>query len=218
MPVCKTGPVTAITSLSPAAGSRLREAILRTAAELLADKGFGGLFMGEVASRAGVSRQTVYNEFGNKQGLVQSVALHTAAEFLGGIGERLSAAPDVLAGMRDATIFTIRHGAENRIVAAMLGHHRAEDLLPFVTTRGEPVLAACAEVATDFLRERMPAMSPDYAAQLGEGVARLIISHLLLKTGTAEQAADAVTLFVAPALVAYSSTSDVYIGHQGGLS
>lgn len=196
----------------------MREAVLDAAAKLLAERGFGGLHMVDVATAVGVSRQTVHNEFGNKQSLVQAVALRTTAEFLDGVVRRLASSPEVLSGIRAATIFIIEHGAENPIVASMLGGEGAEDLLPFVTTRGRPVLTACAEVATAALLERLPGLDAARAAQLGEGMARLTISHLLLATGDADQAADAVVAFVAPALAAYSSTSEVHSGPSGGLS
>src|SRR5215472_12435867 len=109
--------------------------------------------MADVAAAAGVSRQTVYNEFGNKTALVQAVALRTTAEFLEGIHRRFEAAPDLLSGIHRAVVYTIEHGRENTLVAAALGTQVGEDLLPLLTTRAEPVLTAATELAAAHYRE-----------------------------------------------------------------
>jgi AcrR family transcriptional regulator len=53
---------------------RTRAAILAAARDLLASTGGPGLSAGAVAHRAGVSRITVYNQFGSKAGLVRELA------------------------------------------------------------------------------------------------------------------------------------------------
>lgn len=207
-----------ITSSPERTLSPVRAAVLDAATTLLAQRGFGGLRMVDVAAEVGVSRQTVHNEFGNKQALVQAVALRTTAEFLDGVVQRLASTVDILDGIRAATVFIVEHAAENPIVASMLGGSGAEDLLPFVTTRGRPVLRACAEVAATHLLDRLPGLSRERADQLGEGLARLTISHLLLSTGDAQQAADSVLALIAPAIAAYSSTETVHTEPPGGMS
>jgi AcrR family transcriptional regulator len=53
---------------------RTREAILAAARDVLASAGGSGLSAGAVARRAGVSRITVYNQFGSKDGLLRQLA------------------------------------------------------------------------------------------------------------------------------------------------
>ena len=53
---------------------RTRAAILAAARDLLASAGSSGLSAGAVARRAGVSRITVYNQFGSKDGLLRQLA------------------------------------------------------------------------------------------------------------------------------------------------
>ncbi len=50
-----------------------REAILRAAADVFAEEGFAGASIDAIASRAGVSRQTVYNQLGDKDNLFKVV-------------------------------------------------------------------------------------------------------------------------------------------------
>jgi AcrR family transcriptional regulator len=53
---------------------RLRDELLDAAYEAIVSGGYDGLRMAEVGRRIGVSRQTVYNEFGDKWGVLQAVA------------------------------------------------------------------------------------------------------------------------------------------------
>jgi AcrR family transcriptional regulator len=182
----------------------LREALLVAATELLPEKGFAGLRMADVASHAGVCRQTVYNEFGNKTALVQAVVLRTTGEFLEGVSCRLDDAPDLVTGIRRAVRYTIEHASENRLVAAALGAE--EGLLPLLTTKGEPILRAACELGVEHYRTFEPGLSAEDAAVIAEAVVRLSLSHLVLRTHTAAEAADSVCAAIAPAIRHYSST------------
>ncbi|MEV6830182.1 TetR family transcriptional regulator [Amycolatopsis sp. NPDC051102] len=189
-----------MTSFTERTKASLREALLDAAADLLPDRGHAGLRMADVAAKAGVSRQTVYNEFGNKAALTQAVALRTASEFLDGIRQRFETADGLLAGIHHAVVYTIEHARENRLVAAALGTEAGEDLLPLLTTRGEPILTAAADLAAEQYREFEPGLSAEAAALLAETVVRLSLSHLVLSTHSAAEAADAVTAVMEPAI------------------
>ncbi|RSM43000.1 TetR/AcrR family transcriptional regulator [Amycolatopsis balhimycina DSM 5908] len=189
-----------MTSFTDRTKASLREALLDAAADLLPDRGHAGLRMADVAARAGVSRQTVYNEFGNKAALTQAVALRTASEFLDGIRQRFQTADGLLAGIHHAVVYTIEHARENRLVAAALGTEVAEDLLPLLTTKGEPILTAATDLAAEQYREFEPGLPAEAAALLAETAVRLSLSHLVLSTHSAAEAADAVTAVLAPAI------------------
>ncbi|RJQ87027.1 TetR family transcriptional regulator [Amycolatopsis panacis] len=189
-----------MTSFTERTRASLREALLDAAAELLPDHGHRALRMADVAARAGVSRQTVYNEFGSKAALTQAVALRTAAEFLDGIHLRFENAESLPAGIRDAVVYTIEHARENRLVAAALGTDAGEDLLPLLTSRGEPILTAAVELGTRHYLKLAPQLSAESAALLAETVVRLSLSHLVLPTHSAAEAAEAVVAVVTPAI------------------
>ncbi|OQO93207.1 TetR family transcriptional regulator [Saccharomonospora piscinae] len=190
--------MSSITPFTERARASLREQLLDATAALLPRGGYAGLRMADVATAVGVSRQTVYNEFGSKSALVQAVALRTLAEFTDGVRQRLDGADDVLAGIRAATAYTVRHAKENRLVAAVTGAEAAEDLLPLLTTRGQPVLHAATDLAESYLRERLPAIhDPRFVA---ETMTRLTLSYVVLPTRSATDAAEAVCAAVGPLL------------------
>lgn len=194
-----------VTPFSERVRESLREQLLASAADLLPSRGFQRLRMADVAAATGVSRQTVYNEFGSKEALVEAVAMRTAAEFLEGVDARLRAAPDVLAGLREALTFALRHAGENRLVASVLGGTEAEDLMPFLTTKSQPVLRPSVELISSHLRERVPEMDRAQADLIAENAVRLVFSHMVLPTAPPARAADDLVRFIAPAVTHYES-------------
>ena len=56
----------------------LRDSILDGMRELLLTRDWSSITLSDVAKAAGISRQTIYNEFGSRQGLAQGYALRLA--------------------------------------------------------------------------------------------------------------------------------------------
>ncbi|MDJ0462138.1 TetR/AcrR family transcriptional regulator [Streptomyces sp. H27-C3] len=67
-----------------------RDALLDAAFIALADRPWSGVRMVDVASSAGVSRQTLYNEFGSKDGLARALVLREADAYLAGVERALA--------------------------------------------------------------------------------------------------------------------------------
>ncbi|MEV8392166.1 MULTISPECIES: TetR/AcrR family transcriptional regulator [unclassified Streptomyces] len=78
-----------------------REALLGSALSALAELPWSAIRMVDVASGAGVSRQTLYNEFGSKDGLARALTRREADRYLHGVerllGERADAADRLVA-------------------------------------------------------------------------------------------------------------------------
>ncbi|WP_170211612.1 TetR/AcrR family transcriptional regulator [Saccharothrix australiensis] len=179
--------------------TQLTRALLDAAADLLAARGFRGLRMADVATRAGVSRQTVYNEFGNKERIVDAVARYKTEQFLAGVRERLAGTPDPVDGIREAMRFVFSLAAEDPLTNSVLaGGTRAEDVLPLVTTKGGPVLAAATAVFLEHVRAHWPRVPAERAELIAETVVRTAISHLLTPTRHGVDAVMAVTTALLP--------------------
>ncbi|GGM43286.1 TetR family transcriptional regulator [Longimycelium tulufanense] len=187
-------------SLRQRVRASLREELLDAATDLLAEHGFRGFRMVDVAKAAGVSRQTVYNEFGDKTGLATAVAERASAHFLDGLADSLRVAPSVVSGLRSAALYTLRYGARDRLISAILVGDHAADLLPFLTTRVGPVVRPASEMVTRYLRENLPRLPTGHAALIADSLVRLTLSHLVLPSSGPEEAADAVAAMGAAAL------------------
>ncbi|ALO96049.1 MULTISPECIES: TetR/AcrR family transcriptional regulator [Streptomyces] len=97
-----------------------RESLLDAAYTALARRPWSAVRMVDVAASAGVSRQTLYNEFGGKDGLARALVRREADGYLAGV-ERALAGP---AGARDRLTATAEWTAtaarDNMLVRAML--------------------------------------------------------------------------------------------------
>jgi AcrR family transcriptional regulator len=68
----------------------VRESLLNAALAALADLPWSAVRMVDVASAAGVSRQTLYNEFGSKDGLARALVRREADTYLYGVERALA--------------------------------------------------------------------------------------------------------------------------------
>jgi len=71
-----------------------RESLLDAAATALARRPWSAVRMVDVAAAAGVSRQTLYNEFGSKEGLARALVRREADGYLAGVERALAAHTD----------------------------------------------------------------------------------------------------------------------------
>ncbi|WP_328536797.1 TetR/AcrR family transcriptional regulator [Streptomyces sp. NBC_00344] len=88
-----------------------RESLLDSALSAITAQPWSGVRMVDVASAAGVSRQTLYNEFGSKDGLVRALVRREADRYLLGVDRVLAGpAPDAerLAGIAEWTVSAAR--------------------------------------------------------------------------------------------------------------
>jgi AcrR family transcriptional regulator len=102
--------------------SRSREAILRAALELFAERGFGRTTMAEVAARAGVSKGLIYTHVSSKDDLLREIVverIRQVEEVRAGVG-RLGTAGDRLLRFLRASLADVRdHADELRLYVAL---------------------------------------------------------------------------------------------------
>ena len=160
--------------------SPTRLALLDAAAAAVLAGDWARVRMADVARAAGVSRQTLYYEFGSKDGLAEALTLHEAQRYLDGSEAAYAAhegSPAEAIGA--ATEYTLREAAGNPLLKAVLTDD-AGGLLPFLTTRGEAVLAAASRHCRDHLTASWPQLPEAEVRLVADLVIRLTLSHLVL--------------------------------------
>lgn len=173
-----------------------REALLDAAYDAALAGDWERVRMADVARAAGVSRQTLYYEFGSKDALAEALALREAARWIAGAeaavgGHDGSPASAVAA----STQWTLEEAARNPLLKAVLTDD-VGGLLPYLTTRSEHLQAAARQHCADHLAARRPDLPQERVALVADTVVRLQFSHLLLPGGRPEQVAHDVAAVV----------------------
>jgi AcrR family transcriptional regulator len=118
-----------------------RESLLDAAYSALALRPWSAVRMVEVAAAAGVSRQTLYNEFGSKEGLARALVRREADAYLAGVERALAVRGDVRDRLTAVADWTASAARQNALVRAMLTGCWSERL-PSPTLSAVPSAAA----------------------------------------------------------------------------
>lgn len=166
-----------------------RDALLEAAYDAALAGDWERVRMADVARAAGVSRQTLYYEFGSKDALAEAVALREAARWIEGaeaavVGHEGSPSEAVAAG----TQWTLEEAARNPLLKAVLTDD-VGGLLPFLTTRAELLQKAARDHCAEHLSSHWPDIPADRVRLVADTVTRLQFSHLVLPGGRPEQVA-----------------------------
>jgi AcrR family transcriptional regulator len=174
----------------------LRDGLLDAAAELIAQRGYRGVRMQDIADLAGVSRQTVYNEFGDKWGLSQALLLRDNERYLDGVDEALSSHEDLHEAVAAAVVYSLQTAADDPLKKAILTGAGSEDLLPLLTTQAEPMLFAARTRIIDHALRQWPELDPVAVSDVADAVIRLTLSHGMLPAEPPEHVARVVARIV----------------------
>ncbi len=173
---------------------QLREQALQAAHALVVERGWSQVRMGVVAAQTGVSRPTLYKEFGDKQGLGEALILRETERFLTGMADLLEQhSTDIAAGIQAAVAFVLAEADASPLLRGILTSARAgdDDLLPLLTTRSAPVLTAATQTLVSWFGVHFPALDAEDLADSADALARLAVSHLVLpaedRTRTAQR-------------------------------
>jgi AcrR family transcriptional regulator len=186
---------------SEAARELLRDRVMDAVGDLLRERAWGALTMSDVAERAGVSRQTLYNGFGSRAELARMYLAREAEAFLSAADEAIRAHADDPQRALTAALEGFLVAAESHpLVVAITSPDAAGELLPLVTTRGGPLVdAARAHLATSIL-DTWPGVSRRSAEALAEVLVRLAISYAALPAASPAETAERVACMLGPAI------------------
>ena len=144
--------------------------------------------MSDIAAAAGVSRQTLYKEFGNRDEFGLAFVIHEGERFLddveAAVREHLD---DPRAAVGAALELFLRTAGEDPLIRILLSDDGTGGMLPFVTTQGMPVVQWATARLGATIEEGWPQAPKADVALLAESLVRLAISYI---TGPSELAGD----------------------------
>ncbi len=189
----------AVTPYAVAARELLRTTLLDAMRELLRTRAWGEITMAEVARAAGVSRQTLYKEFGSRHDLAQAYVLREVDRFLASVEDAVNAhLHDPSTALAAAFDVFLAAAADDPLVRAVVAGAGGDELLPLVTTQGEPVLARATGQLAALLRRGWPDLAGEDASLLAECVVRMAISFAALPQGPSGLDGASVAALLAP--------------------
>ena len=168
----------------PVAQMATGERILAAAAEMTAELGWSGVTMAALAERVGVSRQTVYNEWGSRDRLAEAMVLRELGAFLDEVDAGFDAHPDDLeSAVADAISRVLGLARVNPLLRAIVtATHGAEtELVPLLTTRADVVIAVASERVRDRLAS-YPGVRRAVVDVTVDVLVRTVLSHVMQPT------------------------------------
>ena len=183
----------------------VRDRLLDAAQAMIEDTGWSSVTMARIAERAGVSRQTVYNEFSNKHGLAEQLAMRELARFLDVVRDRMAAETTLVEGIRAACEGALLMGEQSllvRTIVTSLPEEQDADFLQILTTEsGEIVEAAVMVVKQSVVDLYPPTPVTDAELEVAvEIVVRLVLSAITRPSKPPREAAGDIAWIVGMAL------------------
>jgi AcrR family transcriptional regulator len=188
-----------------AARALLRETLFGAARDELQERAWSQITMSDVSAAAGVSRQTLYKEFGSRKEFGQAFVIQEGERFLDAVEAAVREHLDDPRAAVGAALETfLRSAGEDPLVRILLSDDGTGGMLPFVTTQGMPVVQWATARLTGVIEEGWPQAPAKKTALLAESLVRLAISYITAPSGppetTAAQAGELLGPFIDRAL------------------
>lgn len=157
----------------------LRSAILDAMRELLHDRDWSKITLGDIATEAKVSRQTLYNEFGSRAGLAQAYAMRLTEDLVNHVQVAIDAnIGDVHTALDEAFRHFIRDSATDPLVQSLVIGDAKLDLLRLVTLDAEPLLEHAAYLLSVYLQESWIGATQEQGDLMAQYLVRVALSFI----------------------------------------
>ncbi|GEE01603.1 putative transcriptional regulator, TetR family protein [Gordonia spumicola] len=191
------------TTYAAASKLLLRTSLLDGLRDLLRVKDWAQVTMSDVAKHAGVSRQTVYNEFSSRNGLAQAYALRLVEQFTTEIEAALESMPGDVEGALTAGFAGFFSSAgQDPMIASLLSGEAKPDLLKLITTDSAPLIESASARLDVSLRESWIRMPAHASGRIARMITRLAISYVSMPPEADFDVAADLAAVMTPAIIA----------------
>ncbi|WP_369758468.1 TetR family transcriptional regulator [Mycobacterium sp. 141] len=146
---------------------------------LLLTRDWSAITLSHVAQAAGISRQTIYNEFGSRQGLAEGYAMRLADRLVDAVDQAINhnvgqVYEAFLEGFRT---FFADSSADPLVISLLTGASKP-DLLQIITTGSGPIISRCSDRLTGIFQNSWMKASDEDAGVLARAIVRLAMSYV----------------------------------------
>jgi AcrR family transcriptional regulator len=182
----------------------LRDSVLDAMRELLLSRDWSAITLADVAGAAGISRQTIYNEFGSRQGLAQGYAMRLADRLASLVDSAIySHVGDIYAAFLEGFRAFFAESAADPLVISLLTGVAKPDLLQLITTDSGPIMSHCSQrLTTSFMDSWVKASEAD-AGILARAIVRLAMSYVSMPPEADHDVAADLARLMTPAAERY---------------
>lgn len=182
----------------------LRDALIDTAIELLAERGVDGFSLAEASRRLGVAPSAPYRHFPDRDALLAAVAVRAAGLLASQLDRQVPAGSPAQRLAAAAGAYVRFADDQRTLFRALAGSRLDKDHHPEIARAAEPISTAFLSPAAELLRGDQAA-----AAQLASIVAATAHGHAMLMLdgsfGSGRQAAEAAARQAAAATLALTA-------------
>lgn len=170
--------------------AEVRGVVLDAARELAIAQGWRSVRMGELATRVGLSRQTLHQEFGAKGQLGAELLRREVEELRTGFASALAVhSADPATAIYEAATFALDAITSNPLLQTVISGRGDETLLSLLTSRSDWLIVQIAVVLREWAVAEFPMIPAERVDSMAEPIARLTLSAGLVPTEPTDQAA-----------------------------
>lgn len=186
----------AVSPYPEAAHDLLRDTIIAAVDQLARSRGWPATTMTHVAETAGVSRQTVYNEFGSRQALVEAYVTREVENLVTEVEHAVRAhADDPDAAVHAAFGLFLKLASDEPVIRIIVADAEDGQLIRLLTNLG---CAIADDRITKLIVDVWPQVAVADAELLADSLVRLAISHAVSPTTDQDTITRNVTRLVRP--------------------
>lgn len=177
----------------------LRQTLFGAARDRLERQAWSEITMSDIAASAGVSRQTLYKEFGNRSEFGLAFVINEGEHFLDEVEAAVKQhLDDPRAAVGAALELFLRTAGEDPLIRILLSDDGTGGMLPFVTTQGVPVVHWATARLAAVIEGGWPRAPKADVNLLCESLVRLAISYITAPSEAPETTAASVARLLGP--------------------
>jgi AcrR family transcriptional regulator len=187
----------------------LRDSVLDAMRDLLLTRDWSAITLADVARAAGISRQTIYNEFGSRQGLAQGYAVRLADRLVDAVDDAIyTNVGDIYAAFLQGFRAFFSESAADPLVISLLTGVAKPDLLQLITTDSAPIITRCSGRLTASFMHSWVRASEEDAGILARAIVRLAMSYVSMPPEADHDVAADLARLLTPAAERYGVIGD----------